>query len=129
MPQLLNAIDVCTLTSHNEANPVSILESLACGVPVVATRVGSVHETVIPDQTGYLIAPGSVTELAERVHALFADPTCRYRMGEAGRRLVESDWSLDRMVRGYEELITGIYESKCGERVRLLPLAADACAS
>jgi glycosyltransferase involved in cell wall biosynthesis len=46
VPQVLSAFDVLALTSHNEANPVSILEALACEVPVVATRVGSVHETV-----------------------------------------------------------------------------------
>ena len=52
VPELLGLLDVLLLTSHNEANPVSILEGLACGKPVVATRVGSVPESVLDEQVG-----------------------------------------------------------------------------
>ena len=58
VPQLLNLFDVFTLTSHNEANPVSILEAAATGKPIVATRVGSIPETVLDGVTGYLVDPG-----------------------------------------------------------------------
>jgi len=58
IPQVLSAFDVFALTSHNEANPVSILEAMACEIPVVSTRVGSVAESVAAGSTGYLVEPG-----------------------------------------------------------------------
>ena len=55
--EVLSLIDVFMLTSHMEANPASILEAMACEKPVVATRVGSVPETVLDGRTGYLVPP------------------------------------------------------------------------
>ncbi|MBW3598303.1 MAG: glycosyltransferase [Planctomycetes bacterium] len=119
VPELLAALDVFALTSHNEANPVSILEAMACGLPVVATNVGSVSESVEEGNTGYLTAPGSVEEAAARWSELFSDESLRRSMGQAGRRRVVQGGSLDVMVRGYEDLIREIYDRKT-------PLAARA---
>lgn len=116
--QVLALADVFALSSQMEANPVSILEALACEKPVVAPRVGSIGETVRDGETGFLVAPGDVDAMAERIAALLADETVRRRLGAAGRRLVVADWSLDRMVRGYERLIAGIYASKCPRKAR-----------
>jgi glycosyltransferase involved in cell wall biosynthesis len=113
VPQLLSLVDVLVLSSHMEANPVSILEGLACGKPVVATRVGSVGETVRDDQSGFLVDPGSAEQLAHRVGQLFDDPSMACRLGAAGRRMVVADWSLERMVAGYEDLVQRVYASKC----------------
>ena len=74
VPELLNLLDVLLLTSLNEANPVSILEGLACGKPVVATRVGSVPETVLDGQVGYLVEPGSADAMSRRVVELLGEP-------------------------------------------------------
>jgi glycosyltransferase involved in cell wall biosynthesis len=113
VPHVLAAMDVFVLTSHNEANPVSILEALACKVPVVATRVGSVPETVIPGQTGFLVAPGSLDEISYRLDQLISDPGLRRQLGVAGREMVEAHASLERMVEGYERLLVEVYSSKC----------------
>lgn len=113
VPQVLSAIDLLALTSHNEANPVSILEALACGVPVVSTRVGSVHETVRDGITGFLTETGDVDQTVSRWHQLLTDQDLRQRMGLAGRTLVMENGSLDRMVAGYEQLVREIYASKC----------------
>ena len=59
VPELLSLMDVLVLTSHMEANPISILEAMAAEKPVISTRVGSVSETVLDGQTGYLVAPGA----------------------------------------------------------------------
>lgn len=112
IPRLLAAVDIFSLTSHVEANPVSILEALSCEVPVVATRVGSVSETVLPGQTGFLVDPGDCQGLADRWRELLADPHGRRSMGEAGRILVETRWSLKGMISGYERLIQEIYRRK-----------------
>jgi glycosyltransferase involved in cell wall biosynthesis len=112
VPDLLAALDVFSLTSHNEANPVSILEALAAGLPVVATRVGSVGESVTDGVTGYLVAPGDVEALAGRWDRLFSDRAAARQMGTEGRRAVMDRWSLDAMVTGYQDLIQGIYARK-----------------
>jgi glycosyltransferase involved in cell wall biosynthesis len=112
VPQLLSLLDVFMLTSHNEANPVSILEALATGKPVVATAVGSVPQTVVDGVTGYLVEPSDELMMARRVTELLLDPGKSQRLGAAGRRLVVDTWSLDRMVAGYEKLIERLYLAK-----------------
>ena len=62
IPQLLSMIDLFSLTSHNEANPVSILEAMSVGRPVVATDVGSVSESVDHGITGFLCRSGAAAE-------------------------------------------------------------------
>ncbi len=120
VPELLGLLDVLLLTSHNEANPVSILEGLACGKPVVATRVGSVPESVLDEQVGYLVEPGSADAMTRRVVELLRDPDLSQALGAAGRRHVVNLWSLERMVKGYEDLLTQLYlektELRCAAR-------------
>lgn len=110
--RLLAALDIFTLTSHNEANPVSILEALACGVPTVATDVGSVSENVRPDTTGFLIQPGNAEELMTRWSQLLNDPALAQRLGSFGRAWVERTGSLNSMVGGYQRLITKLWQRK-----------------
>ncbi len=106
------ALDVFALTSKMEANPVSILEAQASGVPVVATRVGSIPETVLHGQTGFLATPGSATELASGVTQLLLDAELHQNAAQQARQHVVQNWSLDRMVGGYEDLITKLYEEQ-----------------
>ncbi len=112
VPELLAACDLVALTSHNEAAPVSILEALAVGVPVVAANVGSVSETVIDGETGRLFPAGDLDAYVAAAFDVLADDQARTRMAGAGRRLVVERWSLAAMVRGYEQLIETIYKSK-----------------
>lgn len=113
IPEMLALLDVFLLTSHMEANPVSILEALASEKPVVATRVGSVPETVLEGQTGYLVPPGDAAALAARVVELLSDSERAQAMGRAGREQVLLNWSVQRMVEGYQDLIAGLYREKC----------------
>jgi glycosyltransferase involved in cell wall biosynthesis len=122
VPEILAQVDVVALTSHMEANPVSILEAMACGKPVVATRVGSVPESVRDGQTGYLVEPGDAAALAERLLLLLRNPQQAAAMGAAGRQHVLEHASIEAMVRGYEALIGEIYASKADR-----PLGAAAC--
>lgn len=113
VPELLALCDVFLLTSHIEANPVSILEAMATGKPVVATRVGSVGESV-RDGVGYLVEPGDAAGMAERVVELFEGPRLARSLGSEGRRLVVERWSVDRMVEGYQSLLEELYAKKAG---------------
>lgn len=112
VPGLLPLVDVLLLTSHMEANPVSILEAMACGKPVVATRVGSVPETVLDGRTGYLVAPGGVQEAVARVLDLWRDTARAATFGQAGRQHVVARWSVQAMVEGYQDLVASIYQAK-----------------
>ena len=100
------------LCSHNEASPVSILEALACEVPVVATDVGSVAESVVEGETGRLVQPGNIPAFSDAIASLLSDPADRERMGQNGRRHVLESGSLDAMVRGYENLVIATYDEK-----------------
>ncbi|MEM6798539.1 MAG: glycosyltransferase, partial [Planctomycetota bacterium] len=117
VPRVLAALDVVALTSHNEANPVSILEAMSVGKPVVTTDVGSVRETVKEGVTGYVVPVGDEVRLSERLVELLCDPLKAHEMGARGRRLVEHGWSLQAMVSGYERLLESLYLAKTGERL------------
>ncbi len=73
------------------------LEAMACGTPVVASRVGGIPEVVVDGETGWLVPPGDPATLAEALRVSLADPTRARRMGEAGRRRVEAHFSWDRI--------------------------------
>lgn len=112
IPEQLATWDLFALTSHMEANPVSILEALACGVPVVAPRVGSIPETVREGETGFLAAPGDAEALARHWIAVLSDPELGARLGRQGREHVVAHGSLESMVTGYETLLESIYRRK-----------------
>jgi len=117
-PEIVAALDVFLLCSHNEASPVSILEALACGVPVISTQVGSVAETVRDGETGYLVTPGDTAAMIQRLRQLLADASLRSRLGRNGREVVLQTGSLDSMVDGYTRLIESLYEQKLGHAAR-----------
>lgn len=112
IPGVLSMIDVFSLTSHNEASPVSIMEALSCQRPVVSTDVGSIDESVLEDKTGYLVLPGDSDKLAERWIQLLGDQALRNRLGEAGRDHVIDQCSLQSMTNGYTRLIETTYALK-----------------
>lgn len=112
IPRILSALNVFVLTSKNEANPVSILEALSVQVPVVATKVGCVPSSVKSGVTGFLVESGDAPGMAQHVVELIHNAGLAKSLGQAGRREVVTHWSLDRMVRGYEQLIIEVYQRK-----------------
>src|SRR5207237_8126719 len=98
------AFDAMVLPSGNEGTPVSAIEALASGRPVVATRVGGVPDVVRDGEDGFLVEPGDVEQLAERLALLPRDPELRERMGRAGRERVLPRYAVDRLIDGVDKL-------------------------
>jgi glycosyltransferase involved in cell wall biosynthesis len=92
---ILPALDLYVLPSLEESFPLSILEAMAAGLPVIATDVGGISEGVVADQTGLLVPPGREDLLADAIIRLAGDPQRRRRFGEAGRRRVLEHFSAE----------------------------------
>ena len=92
------ACDAFALTSANEGTPVVIIEALAAGIPVVATRVGGVADVVADGVDGFLVDAGDTAAISERLEQLARDETLRHRMGTAGRARTLARYAVERLV-------------------------------
>jgi len=102
--RLLKASDLFLLTSISEGIPLTIIEAMAAGLPVVATRVGGVAEVVAEGQTGLLAPSGDDTVLAAQVLHLADDPDLCRRMGRLGQERARTVFSESQMHARYLEL-------------------------
>lgn len=102
----INLMDVCVLSTFSEGISNSVLEYMALGKPVIATRGGGTGEIVENGKTGFLINPSSPEELAERMELLLDDRALRIRMGSCGMERIKTEFSIDKMVREYIDLYT-----------------------
>lgn len=98
VPAVMAGFDVLANPSRSEAFGVVLLEASACGIPVVATRVGGTAETVIDGVTGLLVPVDDPEAIAGALASLADDPERRRTMGEAGRAMVVADYEWDRCV-------------------------------
>jgi len=106
------AFDAMILPSINEGTPVSAIEALAAGRPVVATRVGGVPDVVRDGEDGFLVEAGDVDALAERLARLASDPELRERLGAAGRARVVPRYSVERLVDDVDRLYRSLLEAR-----------------
>ena len=111
IPDLLARCDLFVLPSLWEGLPLSILEAMAAGKPVIATSVGGTPEAITQGETGLLVPPADPGALAAAIQAVLADPGLAARLAAAGRARVYREFSVDTMVRGvtaiYDELLDG----------------------
>lgn len=109
---LLGLLDVFVLPSLSEGMPWAVLEAMAVGLPVVATRVGGVPELVDDGRTGYLVEPRDAESISDNACKLIDDPHAMKRLGSAGRKRAETDFALDKMRRDTEELYVRLMEAR-----------------
>jgi glycosyltransferase involved in cell wall biosynthesis len=109
------------LSSRYEALPNVVLEAMAAGLPVAATRVGGLPELVIPGRTGWLVPPGDAPALAAAMGQALGDADLREALGRTGREIAVADFSLEAMTRRYETVLSSLLmdrsASKCPDRV------------
>ena len=106
--ELLHAADFFVLPSLLEGMPLSVLEAMSSGLPVIATTVGGVPEVVTDGESGLLVPPGDPAALSSAMARLSGDAALRERLGEAGRRRVSEAFSFAAMSRSYLDLYVGL---------------------
>jgi glycosyltransferase involved in cell wall biosynthesis len=107
MPSVYASLDILVSSSRLEGLPMTILEGMATGLPIVATPVGDVPTVVIDGHTGLLVPMEDVQALAAAINKLLQDPSLRERLGAAARKLIEDQFSAARMAGDY----LGVYKS------------------
>lgn len=108
VPRLLKSSDVLVLSSLWEGMPNVVLEAMAARRAVVATAVEGSEDLIVPGESGWLVPPRDSTALADALRDAAADPARLERFGQAGRRRVEAEYTLERMVSAYERLWAGV---------------------
>lgn len=93
IPQILAATDIFVLPSYREGMPVSVLEAMACGVPVIATDVRGCREAIAGGEGGVLVPARDTAALAEALRKLAVDPAERRRVGAAGLARIEARYT------------------------------------
>ena len=114
--ELMRSFDVFALPSFAEGTPITLLEAMACGLPVVASRVGGIPE-VVSDDNGTLVAPADHEAMAAAFANYFSDAALAARHGTAARLAVQQHYSMAAMLGNY----TALYDTFCLRKLRVTP--------
>jgi len=115
---LLKCMDLFVLPSLSESLPTAVLESMACGVPVVATDIPGIRELIQHRETGWLVPIADPSALADAIVALLRDPLLRKRLSVNARKWV-SNFSIDTIADQYARLYWKITSSERPKNARL----------
>jgi L-malate glycosyltransferase len=110
--ELLAGVTVSVMPSLNEGLSNVLLESMAAGVPVVATRVGGTPEAIEDGVNGLLVPPADSSALANAISQVLADPQLAARLGHAARQTATARFSTEQMVRATEQLYESLLEQR-----------------
>jgi glycosyltransferase involved in cell wall biosynthesis len=102
--KLLGGMDIFCMTSIKEGLPISILEAMASGLPIIGTDVEGINSVVEPNRNGFLAGLNKVEELRKYIELLFVDKELRRRFGEESKRIASRKYSFDKCIAGYQEL-------------------------
>ena len=120
--RLLAEAAIYVLPSYNEGVPISILEAMSVGLPIVTTPVGGIPDVIRSGEEGFLVAPGSIDELARRIIQLLSDEGLRKRMGENARRRLRTEHSPEVSLGA----LTALYQSHGAQLLPGAPKTANA---
>ena len=116
IPELLNLFDVFVLSSVTEGVSLTLLEAMSAELPIVATNVGGNPEVVLDEVTGIVVPPENSKSLANAIVRILTNRQVARKMGQAGKKRVIKHFSLECMVRSYED----IYDFVLAERPRCI---------
>jgi len=102
--RILSAADFFVLPSDTEGLPLSVLEAMAHGLPIVASRVGGIPEIIETSDHGLLVPPGDSEALAEAIRSLIDDPVLRRNLSIAARARVNTEFSIANTLENYDRL-------------------------
>jgi glycosyltransferase involved in cell wall biosynthesis len=111
MPAFLSQVDILVLPSLFEGFGVSVLEAMAAGKAVIASRVGGLEELVSDSVTGLLVAPRDVDGLARAIAKLAGDRKLLREMGRKGRARLQANFTIERMAEQNEDYYYGLLET------------------
>jgi glycosyltransferase involved in cell wall biosynthesis len=111
VPEILENLDVFVLSSTSEGFPLVLLEAMAAGKPVVATRCGGPQEVLSDTGTGYLVPVADAQELAARISQLLAQPEHAAALGANARKKVQAEFSVEQMIARYERLYERVLQT------------------
>lgn len=110
LPAYYTAADVCVVPSHYEPFGLVAIEAMACGTPVVASDVGGLQFTVVPEQTGLLAPPQDEAAFATAIDRILSNPDWCNQLGQRARKRVEEKFSWDGVAHQLSELYTTLLE-------------------
>jgi lipopolysaccharide/colanic/teichoic acid biosynthesis glycosyltransferase/glycosyltransferase involved in cell wall biosynthesis len=117
LPRVYADLDVLVVSSDNEGTPVSAIEAMASGCPIVATRVGGLPDLVEDGTIGHLVPPGDAEAMAEGILGLLRDEDRARRMGSSARERVQDRYRAERLCRDIETLYAELLSSMSGRRM------------
>ena len=112
LPRLMGSLDVLVQPSLVESFGLAVVEAQACGVPVVATRVGGLPEIVVDGETGFLVTSEDPEALADKVNVLLSEPVLARSMGRQGRDKVLAQFQIQQTASAYAELYRKLAKEK-----------------
>jgi glycosyltransferase involved in cell wall biosynthesis len=115
---LLKQTDVFALSSFAEGVPVVLMEAMAAGIPVVATRIAGIPELIHHEESGLLVSPGDAAGIASAIRQLLEDPELRNRYAAAGRKQIEKEFNINVETRWLAKILTS---ALAGNAVGLRP--------
>ena len=121
LPAYYAAADVCVVPSHYEPLGLVALEAMACGTPVIASDVGGLKYTVVPQETGLLAPPKNEAVFADAIDRLLGDSLWRLQLGHRARQRVETYFSWDRIASQLSQLYTQLLQQSA---IQLDPVSA-----
>lgn len=108
IPELLQTMDVYCLTSFKEGLPISVIEAMASGLPIVGTDVEGIRDVVMSDHNGFLVDLNDVQGLKNALGRLLKDEELRRRFGDASRLAAMERYSLKKSIKEYEQLFSSL---------------------
>ncbi|KPJ56683.1 hypothetical protein AMJ49_04210 [Parcubacteria bacterium DG_74_2] len=102
--EILSSFDVFVLTSEFEGSPITMIEAMFAGLPIIATDIEGVRELVVDGQNGFLVNQNAEKDLVKKMIYFIKNPMEIKKMGKEGQRVVKKQFSLKQMIQSYERL-------------------------